>query len=92
MDTEPVFEGDFVIFQLNTTVIPEIDFSVNIQISDVDDGFSGDFIDETEYSSLIFRAFDNRMIFDVPIEEDETDELDGRISMEIFPGRELFGG
>ena len=92
LDTEPVFEGDFVIFQLNATVIPEVDFSVNIQISDVDDGFSGDFIDETEYSSLIFRAFDNRMIFDVPIEEDETDELDGRISMEIFPGEKYLVG
>ena len=92
LDTEPVFEGDFVIFQLNSTVIPEVDFSVNIQISDVDDGFSGDFIDETGYSSLIFRAFDNRMIFDVPIEEDETDELDGRISMEIFPGENYLVG
>ena len=86
LDTEPVYEGDIVIFQLNSTVIPEVDFNVNIQISDVDTGFNGDFIDENEYSSMIFRAFDNRMIFDVPIEEDETDELDGQISMEILPG------
>ena len=92
LDTEPVLEGGIVIFQLNSTLIPELDFNVNIQITDVDTGFNGDFIDESEYSSLIFRAFDNRMIIDIPIEEDETDELDGQISLEILPGENYILG